>query len=132
MEVLRPEGWPRPKGYSVGVKARGEIVYVAGQIGWDVNREFQSDDLADQVRRALENIAMVLQTGGAEPDHIVRMTWYVTDMETYRLQSKEIGAAYRAVMGHHYPAMTLVQVVNLVEPRAKVEIEVTAVIPDPE
>jgi len=132
MEVLRPEGWPRPKGYSVGVKARGEIVYVAGQIGWDVNREFQSDDLADQVRRALENIAMVLQTGGAEPDHIVRMTWYVTDMETYRLQSKEIGEAYRAVMGHHYPAMTLVQVVNLVEPRAKVEIEVTAVIPDPE
>ena len=132
MEVLRPEGWPRPKGYSVGVKARGEIVYVAGQIGWDVNREFQSDDLADQVRRALENIAMVLQTGGAEPDHIVRMTWYVTDMETYRLQSKEIGEAYRAVMGHRYPAMTLVQVVNLVEPRAKVEIEVTAVIPDPE
>lgn len=129
MDTLLPEGWKRPGGYSVGVSAKGRAVYVAGQIGWDPERrEFESDDFVDQVGQALRNILAVLVEGGARPEHIVRMTWYVTDMETYKHSLKALGAVYRETIGAHYPPMTCVQVVSLVEPRAKVEIEVTAVV----
>jgi len=130
MQFLNPPDWPRPKGYSNGVSARGRMVFTAGVIGWDEREEIGSDRLADQVRQALANVVAVLRAGDAAPEHVVRMTWYVTDVEEYRASLKEIGAAYRAVMGAHYPAMAVVQVVRLVEPRAKVEIEATAVVPD--
>lgn len=130
MQFLNPPDWPRPKGYSNGVSARGRMVFTAGVIGWDEREEIRSDRLADQVRQALTNIVAILRAGDAAPEHVVRMTWYVTDVEEYRASLKEIGAAYRAVMGAHFPAMAVVQVVRLVEPRAKVEIEVTAVVPD--
>ena len=112
------------------VAARGRMVFLGGLIGWNADQEFQTDDFAGQVRQALENIVAVLATGGARPDHIVRMTWYVTDKAEYLNALKEIGAAYKATIGRHYPAMALVQVAGLVEDRAKVEIEVTAVVPD--
>jgi enamine deaminase RidA (YjgF/YER057c/UK114 family) len=130
MQFLNPPDWPRPKGYSNGVSARGRMVFTAGVIGWDEREEIRSDALADQVRQALTNIVAILRAGDAAPEHLVRMTWYVTDVEEYRASLKEIGAAYRTVMGAHYPAMAVVQVVRLVEPRAKVEIEATAVVPD--
>jgi enamine deaminase RidA (YjgF/YER057c/UK114 family) len=130
MQFLNPPDWPRPKGYSNGVSARGRLVFTAGVIGWDEREEIRSDALADQVRQALTNIVAILRAGDAAPEHLVRMTWYVTDVEEYRASLKEIGAAYRTVMGAHYPAMAVVQVVRLVEPRAKVEIEATAVVPD--
>jgi len=129
-KVLQPEGWRRPSGYANGVRARGEMVFVAGQLGWDQRGEFEATDLPGQTRRALENVRAVLACAGARPEHVARMTWYVTDMEAYRAQRSAIGAAYRSVMGSHYPAMTLVQVAGLVEPRALVEIEVTAVLPE--
>lgn len=130
MQFLNPPDWPRPKGYSNGVSARGRMVFTAGVIGWDEREEIRSDRLADQVRQALDNVVAVLRAGNAGPEHVVRMTWYVTDAEEYSASLKEIGAAYRAVMGAHYPAMAVVQVVRLVEPRAKVEIEATAVVPE--
>ena len=130
MRQLLPEGWPRPRGYSNGVVARGELVFVAGQVGWDADGAFQSDLLADQVRTALANVVAVLEAGAARPEHIVRMTWYVTDIEEYRNDLAGVGSAYRDVIGAHYPVMTLVEVGALVEPQAKVEIEVTAVVPD--
>lgn len=130
MQFLNPPGWPRPKGYSNGVSARGRMVFTAGVIGWDEREEIGSDDLPGQVRQALTNIVAILRAGDAGPEHIVRMTWYVTDAEEYRASAKEIGAAYRAVIGSHYPAMAVVQVVRLVEARAKVEIEATAVVPE--
>ncbi|HYD66294.1 RidA family protein [Azospirillum sp.] len=130
MQFLNPPDWPRPKGYSNGVSARGRMVFTAGVIGWDEREEIRSDALADQVHQALTNIVAVLRAGDAAPEHVVRMTWYVTDVEEYRASLKEIGAAYRAVMGAHFPAMAVVQVVRLVEARAKVEIEATAVVPD--
>ncbi|HYH22494.1 MAG TPA: RidA family protein [Azospirillum sp.] len=130
MQFLNPPGWPRPKGYSNGVSARGRMVFTAGVIGWDEREEIRSDDLAEQVRQALTNIVAILRAGDAGPEHIVRMTWYVTDAEEYRASAKEIGAAYRAVIGSHYPAMAVVQVARLVEARAKVEIEATAVVPE--
>jgi enamine deaminase RidA (YjgF/YER057c/UK114 family) len=128
MDILLPDGWKRPIGYSSGIKASGEMIFVAGQIGWNKNRQFESDDLVDQIRQALNNIVAILDEGGATPNNIVRMTWYVTDMDAYRNSTKAIGEVYRAVIGDHYPAMTLVNVVALVEDRAKVEIEVTAVL----
>jgi enamine deaminase RidA (YjgF/YER057c/UK114 family) len=129
MEILQPAGWMRPSGYSNGIKAEGEMVFVAGQVGWDERCRFVSDRLADQVRLALENVVAVLAEAKARPDQIVRMTWYVTDVETYRSQQREIGKIYREVIGDHYPAMTLFQVAALVDEGAKVEIEATAVIP---
>jgi enamine deaminase RidA (YjgF/YER057c/UK114 family) len=129
MRTIQPEGWPRPSGYSNGAAAQGETVFVAGQIGWTPQGQFESDDLVDQVRQALANIRAVLEAAGATPDHIVRLNWFVTDMDGYRGRLKEIGAAYREVMGKSFPAMGCFGVASLVETRAKVEIEATAVIP---
>jgi len=129
-QVLQPPGWARPKGYANGVAVRGRQVYVAGMIGWDGQGQFHTDDLAGQVRQALHNVVAVLAEAGAKPEHIVRMTWYVTDKREYLREAREIGAIYRAVIGSFEVAMTAVQVAALIEDRAKVEIEVTAVIPD--
>ena len=129
-EVLQPPGWARPKGYANGVAVRGRQVYVAGMIGWDGQSQFHTDDMAGQVRQALANVVAVLAEGGARPEHIVRMTWYVTDKREYLAAAREIGAAYRELIGSFNVAMTVVQVAALIEDRAKVEIEVTAVIPD--
>lgn len=130
MQILQPPGWPRPKGYSNGIVAQGKMVFVAGQVGWNEKEEFESDALEDQVRQALENIMAVLHEIGAGPEHIVRMTWYVTHKQEYLDKQKEIGAAYRDVVGRNFPVMALVQVAGLVEAGAKVEIEATAVIPE--
>lgn len=130
MRILQPEDWPRPKGYSNGISCRGRTIYVAGQIGWRPDETFESDCMAEQTRTALENVAAVLRCDGAEPEHIVRMTWYVTDKREYLDKARAIGDAYRSVIGKHFPTMTLVQVADLLEDRAKVEIEVTAVVPD--
>ena len=130
MQVLLPPGWPRPKGYANGVMVSGRQIFVAGMIGWDAQGVFHTDDLAGQVRQALQNIVAVLEEGGARPEHIVRMTWYITDKEAYVAQQAEIGKAYRELIGSFNAALTGVQVVALIEDRAKVEIEVTAVVPD--
>jgi enamine deaminase RidA (YjgF/YER057c/UK114 family) len=129
MQILQPPGWARPRGYSNGILARGHVVFVAGQIGWDAQGRFQTSDLAGQVRQALENIVAVLAQAGARPEHIARMTWYVTDKREYIAAYPAIGAIYRQVIGPHYPVMTAVQVAALLEDQAKVEIEATAVIP---
>ena len=132
MEILQPPNWPRPSGYANGVAAPagGRIVAIAGQVGWNPSTgSFESDDFAAQVRQALANVAAVLHEGGAEPRHVVRLTWYITDPTAYRAQSRAVGEAYREVFDRHYPAMTLVVVAGLLEPRAKVEIEATAVVP---
>ena len=129
MEILQPPQWAKPRGYSNGVAASGRTVCVSGMIGWDGQGEFHTDDFAGQVRQALENIVAVLAEADARPEHIVRMTWYVIDRKEYVAAYKEVGAAYRAVIGAHYPAMTAVQVAGLVEDRARVEIEVTAIVP---
>lgn len=129
-QILQPAAWRRPKGYANGVAARGTVVSVAGMIGWDAEERFASDRLADQARQALANVVAVLAEAGAGPQHIVRMTWYVTDKREYLEHSREIGAAYRELIGDFGVAMTAVQVVALIEDRAKVEIEVTAVVPD--
>jgi enamine deaminase RidA (YjgF/YER057c/UK114 family) len=129
-QVLQPPGWARPKGYANGVAVRGRQVFVAGMIGWDGQGQFHTDDLAGQVRQALHNVVAVLAEAGARPEHIVRMTWYVTDKREYLREAREIGAIYRAVIGSFSVAMTAVQVAALIEDRAKVEIEVTAVVPD--
>ena len=131
LRILQPPGWVRPKGYSNGIVARGRQVYIAGQIGWDAQERFPAADLAPQVRQALENVVAVLREAGGVPEHIVRLTWYVTSRDEYYAELAEIGTAYRAVIGRHYPAMSVVQVVALMESAAKVEIEATAVIPDP-
>ena len=127
--ALQPEGWARPKGYANGVEATGRQVFVAGQIGWNAQGVFETDDLVEQVRVALENVLAVLRVADAGPEHIVRMTWYLVDKRAYVARLAEIGQVYRAVMGRNFPAMTAVQVVSLVEDRALVEIEVTAVLP---
>jgi enamine deaminase RidA (YjgF/YER057c/UK114 family) len=129
-EILQPEGWAAPRGYTNGIKARGTLVFTGGQIGWDCQCRFASADLAAQVRQALANILAILAEAGAGPQHLVRLTWYITDKREYLARSREIGDAYREVMGRHYPAMSVVQVAALVEDAAKVEIEATAVIPD--
>lgn len=130
MEFLQPPGWVRPRGYSNGVAASGRTVCVSGMIGWDGEGVFHTDDFAGQVRQALLNVVAVLAEAGARPEHIVRMTWYVLDKQEYVGAYKDIGAAYREIIGLHFPAMTAVQVAGLVEDRAKVEIEVTAVLAD--
>jgi len=128
LEILLPEGWPRPKGYSNGVAAQGRQVFVAGQVGWDSQGRFAAG-LAGQVRQALLNIVAVLAEAGGGPEHIVRLTWFVTSREEYHAELAQIGAGYREVMGKHFPAMSVVQVVALMEADAKVEIEATAVLP---
>ncbi len=130
MQVLLPPGWPRPKGYSNGVAVRGRMVFVAGMIGWDAQGVFHTDTLCGQVRQALQNIVEVLAEGGARPEHIVRMTWYVTDKKDYVASLREIGQDFREIIGSFNAAMTAVEVSALIEDRAKVEIEVTAVVPD--
>ena len=130
MEILQPPGWARPKGYANGVAAKGRMVFVSGMIGWDGNGVLHAKDFAGQVRQALANVVTVLAEAQARPEHIVRMTWYVVDKREYIASYRQIGVAYREVIGHHYPAMTAVQVVALVEDAAKVEIEVTAVVPE--
>ena len=127
--TLLPAGWRKPKGYANGIKTRGELIFIAGQIGWNAQCVFESDDFVAQVRQALFNVVAVLAEAGARPEHIVRMTWYVTDKREYLTCGKEIGAAYRELIGRYDVAMTAVQVSALMEDRAKVEIEVTAVIP---
>ena len=130
MKILQPPGWMQPRGYSNGVAARGTQVFVAGQVGWDGECRFHTDDFAGQTRQALANVVAVLAEAGAKPEHIVRMTWYVTSKAEYLSAGKAVGAAYREIIGRHFPPMTAVEVSALIEDRAKVEIEVTAVIPD--
>ena len=129
MQVLLPPGWPRPRGYANGVVTQGRQVYIAGMVGWDAEGRFHSDDFAAQTRQALANIVAVLREAGGQPEHIVRMTWYVTDKREYLAAGKEIGAAYRELIGSYNAAMSAVEVSALMEDRAKVEIEATAVIP---
>ena len=129
MQVLQPPGWPRPKGYSNGTAAEGHLVFIAGMVGWNEAERFETDALAGQARQALKNILAVLAEAGGKPAHICRMTWYVTDKQEYLAHLRELGAAYREVIGNHFPAMTLVEVSALVEDGAKVEIEATAVVP---
>ena len=128
-EILQPQGWPRPKGYSNGISAQGQQIYISGQVGWDAEGRFASKQLAGQVKKALENIVAVLAAADGKPEHVVRLTWYVTSRDEYHAELREIGAAYRAVMGKHFPVMSVVQVVALMEAEAKVEIEATAVLP---
>ncbi len=129
-DFLHPKGWKATPGYSSGVSAKGRLVLTGGIIGWNGQQEFETDDFAGQVAQALRSIVEVLACGGAKPEHLVRLTWYVTDKREYLGSLKEIGRAYREVIGKHFPAMALVQVVALVEDRAKVEIEATAVVPE--
>lgn len=130
-EIILPEGWPRPRGYSNGVSARGRIIAISGQIGWDpATMKFASIEMVDQVRVALENVVTVLKSAGAAPDHVIRMTWFVTDRDEYSENTKQIGEVYREVFGRNFPAMSVVVVAALVEPDAMVEIEATAVVPD--
>ena len=128
--VLQPAGWPRPKGYANGISARGRLVSVAGTIGWNAQEQFEALDFAGQVRQALANIIAVLAEDEAGPEHIVRMTWYVLDKREYLAALADIGKAYREIIGPNYPVMTAVQVAGLIEDLARVEIEVTAVVPD--
>ena len=128
-QALLPEGWPQPKGYANGVAATGRQVYVAGQVGWTPEGVRTTDDVGEQCRLALANVAAVLRAGGAKPEHIVRMTWYVTSKREYLAAGRDIGKAFREIIGHYDIAMTAVEVTALMEDRAKVEIEVTAVVP---
>jgi enamine deaminase RidA (YjgF/YER057c/UK114 family) len=128
-QAILPAGWPRPKGYANGVAAQGRMLFIAGMIGWDAEERFPSDDFAEQARQALSNIAAVLEEAGGKPEHIVRMTWYVTDKREYLAASKEIGTAFRETIGCYDIAMTAVEVNALIEDRAKVEIEATAMLP---
>lgn len=128
LQVLQPSGWPQPKGYANGIMAEGRLIVTGGVVGWDAAGRF-ADGFAAQVRQTLENIVAILAEGGARPDHLVRLTWYVVDLEEYISNLKALGKIYRDVIGVHYPSMALVQVVRLVEPSARLEIEATAVVP---
>jgi enamine deaminase RidA (YjgF/YER057c/UK114 family) len=130
MKTLLPPGWPRPKGYANGISAKGRLIVTAGVVGWDAAEEFAAEDLPGQFAQALRNILSILAEDGAGPEHIVRMTCYVTDIEAYRTSLADIGDAWKVIVGRHYPAMALVGVTALVEPRALVEIEATAVVPE--
>jgi enamine deaminase RidA (YjgF/YER057c/UK114 family) len=129
MRTLQPPGWAPARGYANGIAARGELVFVAGQIGWNAGQAFESDDFVAQAAQALRNVVAVLHEAGAAPSHVVRMTWYVVDRHEYLAGLPALGEAYRAIMGRHYPAMTAVEVRALIEDRARVEIEATAVLP---
>lgn len=130
MQALQPPGWARPKGFANGIAARGTLVFVAGQVGWTGQGEWRSRSFAGQFRQALQNILSVLQEANGKPEHIVRLTWYVLDKQEYLASLREVGAAYRELMGRHYPTMAVVQVSGLVENEARLEIEATAVIPE--
>jgi enamine deaminase RidA (YjgF/YER057c/UK114 family) len=131
MQILNPPGWKRPKGYSNGIVVpRGRTVYVAGMVGWNAQEQFETDDFVGQTRQIFRNIVAVLAEAGARPEHIVRMTWFITDADEYLSRAKEIGAAYREEMGRHFPAMAVIVIKSLIEPGAKLEIETTAVIPE--
>lgn len=129
-QVLHPAGWVPAKGYANGIAARGTQVFVGGQIGWNAQQQFETDDFIAQTRQTLQNVMAVLKEAGAGPEHMVRMTWYVIDRDEYNARLKELGAVYREVIGKHFPAMTCIEVSALMQERAKVEIEVTAVLPD--
>lgn len=128
-QILLPPGWPRPHGYSNGIAAQGRMVFVAGQIGWDENQTIQTQRMASQIEQTLKNTIAVLKEAGAQPRHIVRMTWYITSRDEYLDEIREIGSIWRAVIGKHYPAMAVIEISALIESRAKVEIETTAVVP---
>lgn len=130
--LLQPPGWVAPRGYANGVAARGTMIFTGGQIGWNAQQQFESDDFIDQTKQTLLNVRAVLEAGGAGPEHLVRLTWYVVDRDEYNRRLKELGVVYREVLGKHFPAMACVQVAGLMEARAKVEIEATAVVPDGE
>lgn len=130
LQTLQPPGWPQPKGYANGIAASGRMIFVGGMVGWNEQEQITGDEFAEQTYQALKNIVAVLAEAGAGPEHVVRMTWYVTDKQEYLDAAQAIGKAYRSVMGYHFPAMALVQVAGLVEDGAKVEIETTAVIPE--
>ena len=129
MKTLQPADWAPPKGYANGIAARGTLVFVGGQVGWDGQQRFVSDDFVAQAQQALRNVVAILREADAGPEHIVRMTWYVVDRDEYLASLRDLGRAYRDVIGRHYPAMTAVQVTALMESRARVEIEATAVVP---
>jgi enamine deaminase RidA (YjgF/YER057c/UK114 family) len=131
MQTLQPPRWARPKGYANGIVARGRLVFVSGMTGWDENCRFANADFLGQARKALQNIVEVLAEAQAKPEHIVRMTWYVVNKQEYLNSGKELGVVYREIMGRHYPAMTAVEVTALMEDQARVEIEATAVVPEP-
>ena len=131
IQKIQPPDWAEPKGYANGILARGAMLFVGGQIGWNAQQQFESDDFVAQTRQTLQNIAAILKAGGAGPEHMVRMTWYIVDRVEYNARLREIGGVYREILGKNFPAMTCFQVAALVEERAKIEIEVTAVIPDP-
>jgi enamine deaminase RidA (YjgF/YER057c/UK114 family) len=131
MRTLQPEGWPRPRGYANGIEAAGKIVFVAGQIGWDETETFRSSDFAAQFRQALANTLAVLKEASAGPEHVARMTWFITSRDEYMASLPELGAIWKALMGRNYPTMAVVIVAGLIETQAKIEIETTAVIPDP-
>ncbi|MCA1661300.1 MAG: RidA family protein [Novosphingobium sp.] len=128
-EVLQPFGWAPPIGYANGIAAEGQLVVVGGQVGWNAEQRFESDELADQVGQTLANVVAVLAEAGAGPEHLVSMTWYLTDLADYAAKLKPIGQAYRAIIGRNFPAMAVVEVARLVEPRARVEIQALAVVP---
>jgi enamine deaminase RidA (YjgF/YER057c/UK114 family) len=130
MKILQPPSWARPRGFSNGVAAKGQMIFVSGMVGWDADGKFVSNEFVGQARQALKNIVEVLAEAKAKPEHITRMTWYVTDKREYLAASRELGGVYREIIGGHYPAMTAVEVAGLIEEQAKVEIEVTAVVPD--
>ncbi len=131
MKALLPPGWPRPKGYANGISAKGRLIFTAGVVGWDEEERFVSESMAGQFRQVLRNTLAVLAEDGAGPEHIARMTWYVTDAEEYVRSLAEIGDAYRELIGKHYPAMAVVEVSRLVEPQARIEIETIAMVPEP-
>lgn len=128
--AVQPDGWAAPRGYANGILASGKLLFVAGQVGWDEQSQFQSEDFVEQTRQALRNIVAVVATAGGQPAHIVRLTWYVVDKQEYLARRRDVGRAYRDIIGEHYPAMSLVEVSSLLEDVARVEIEATAVIPD--
>lgn len=130
MEILQPPGWARPKGFANGIVAKGRLVFIAGQVGWTPEGKWEARDFAGQFRQALANILEVLAQAGGAPHHLVRLTWYVLDKQEYLASLREVGKAYRGLMGRHFPTMAVVQVVGLVEPEARLEIEATAVVPE--
>jgi enamine deaminase RidA (YjgF/YER057c/UK114 family) len=131
VDVLQPAGWAQPIGYANGISARGTTIFIAGQIGWNAQCVFESDDLVDQIKQTLKNIVAVAEAGGARPEHVVSMTWFLLDRTEYSARLKEIGVVYRDIMGRRFPAMTALEVSGLIEDRAKVEIQAIAVVPDP-
>ena len=130
MQILQPPGWARPKGFSNGIAASGKLVFIAGQVGWIGEGKWEARDFAGQFRQAVKNILEVLAQAGGKPEHVVRLTWYVLDKEEYLASLRQIGVAYRELMGRHFPTMAVVQVTGLVEPEARLEIEATAVVPE--